>query len=605
MRLTPQNLSKATEASFHKFAHFRNARLKFLSQMVGRFYKQAAIPTDESRKAAPINLLYSAVGTLIPNLVYANPKARTTTNLLAYRDYADLLGLGLDYTIEKIKLRETIRKAILDAIFMAGFVKTGLAAGEEYLAIEDATVEIGRPFADRIDPDDIVLDPLAKDWREQKMIGNRYRVDVDVLADTGLYDADELMKLSDRDANLEAQAAKMSGDESSFLSDVARHVDLVDIYIPRDKIIATIPYMPGGGIADKFLRIAEYAGPDEGPYHMLGFTPVSDNILPVAPAGIWYDLHILGNRIARKLARQAERLKQIVAYEHSAGEDMQQIIDADDGETVKVDDVDKIKEVQFGGAAKESYEWMSWVKTHFSEQAGSIDTLGGQGDTAPTLGQAEMLQANSSVRLADMQNMVYQFTSDITKNIGFYLHTDPLIELPLAKRVNGSETQVYLTPEARVGDWYDFNIEVKPYSMARMDPNTSVRRKLEFATNVIPAAAQAMALMGPGFLVGPFLKRMAQEVGIDDADEFINDAAFQQWVLQKAMMDTGDPGKAQSTGMMPPGMPMPGQVQPNQPVPTATGPNGGVSPTQETNAARQETSGEIQGSTKSMAAQRF
>jgi hypothetical protein len=40
---------------------------------------------------------------------------------------------------------------------------------------------------------------------------------------------------------------------------------------------------------------------------------------------------------------------------------------------------------------------------------------------------------------------------------------------------------------------------IEPFSMARPDPNTAVRRKIEFASSVIPAAAQAAMLLGPGF----------------------------------------------------------------------------------------------------------
>jgi hypothetical protein len=92
-----------------------------------------------------------------------------------------------------------------------------------------------------------------------------------------------------------------------------------------------VPYQQGTGA--EFLRVARTTGRTSGPYHMLGFTPVSDNILPLPPRAIWYDLHTLGNRIARKLARQAERLKRVLAYEGKAAEDDAEIAEADDGET--------------------------------------------------------------------------------------------------------------------------------------------------------------------------------------------------------------------------------------------------------------------------------
>jgi hypothetical protein len=123
------------------------------------------------------------------------------------------------------------------------------------------------------------------------------------------------MKLASRyEAGGLGGAEKLSGDKSSEYTDIARYVDLVDLYLPREGLICTLPYQQGA-TADKFLAQSEYVGPDSGPYHMLAFTPVSDNILPVAPVSIWYDLHVLGNRIARKLARQADASKRVLAYE--------------------------------------------------------------------------------------------------------------------------------------------------------------------------------------------------------------------------------------------------------------------------------------------------
>lgn len=606
MKIDPGSLSKAVNVSMSKFAHFRRARAAMMAQMVGRFYRADGDRGGDA-KASPINLIYQAATTLIPNLVFNDPRAKIDTDLLAYRDYAELLGLAVDHTARKIKLRETLRAAIMDAIFMAGFIKTGLAVGDDVLQFDGSTVPIGRPYAERVDPDDMILDPMARTWDEQAFIGNRYRVDADHVAELGVLDPDELMKLASRyDDRSKLGAEKLSGDKSSEYTDIARYVDLVDIYLPHEGLVCTIPF-DGGGSSTKFLAQAPYAGPETGPYHMLGFTPVSDNLLPVAPVSIWYDLHVLGNRIARKLARQAEANKRVLAYQGDAIDDAQRIAEAEDGEAIKVEDVDKVKEVNYGGATDDSYKWMSWVKGAFSEQAGSIELLQGVNTNAPTATQAEMLNANASVRLGDMQSEVYFFTGAVMDDIKFWIHTDPLLELPLARRVNGQEQQAVVSPDVRVGEWADFHLKTKPYSMTRADPQTTTRRRLEFATNVIPAAAQAAAMLGPGFKVGPFLHRMATEVGLEDADEWLDDAAFQSWVMQRAMANTGDPGKAGQFTTPPPGiMPQTGAVPPNpgQPVPTMMGPKGGISPPTEQAAAQQETAGEAQASTKALALQR-
>jgi len=593
MKTTPNNLAKATKISFAKFQHFRKNRGKFMQQMVGRFYSAGRSSVSEEGKASPLNLMYNAVTTLVPNLVYNDPRSKVRTTTLAFRDYGDTLELALNHLTQKIKLRNTLRLAIYDAIFMAGFVKTGLATSGEVAVIDGVDLALGQPYAERVDPDDMILDPMARAWDEQSFMGSRVRVDIDQLEQSGLYDMDAIRKLRSRyEQNAKGEAEKLTGTRSeSDYDELATYVDLVELYIPGEQRIVTLPFT-ADGYADAFLREVEYDGPDSGPYHMLGFTPVGDNLMPIPPAAIWYDLHLMGNRIARKLARQAERLKRVLAYEGSAEEDVNQLSEADDGEKVRVEDVNKLKEITYGGAAPESYEWMDWVKRNFSEQAGSIDMLSGSNSNTPTATQAEILNANTSVRLGDMQGTVYQFTADIQRDLAFFLHTDPLIDLPLIKRVQGQEVQVRYTPEMKQGEFFDFTFAIQPFSMARPDPNTSMRRKMEFATNVIPAAAQAVMMLGPGFKIGAFLKRMAQEVQIEDADEWLNDEEFQSWIMMKlqATLASGDPGKAGAAMKMP----EMGPVNPGQPNPQAYGPSGGVSPATEQSSMQQDPAADAQ-----------
>jgi hypothetical protein len=179
-----------------------------------------------------------------------------------------------------------------------------------------------------------------------------------------------------------------------------------------------------------------------------------------------------------------------------------------------------------------------------------------------------------------------------------------MIEMPLVRRVDGADTQAMYTPDARQGEWYDYNITIEPYSMARPDPNTAVTRKLHFATNVIPAAAQAAMVLGPGFKIGPYLTKIAREVGIEDADEWLVTPQIEQWIMYNMMASqkTGDPGKANSLAN--PGLPMmPGAPIPNpgQPNPSAMQPAGGIMPGTEQAMAAQEATKPSQASTKALA----
>lgn len=608
MQLTPARLSKTIDAAFTKTKNQRQARVKFMRQYVGRFYRNNGKDGDEASKAAPINLIYAAVSTIVPNLVVNDPKAKADTDLLAYRTYAIMHGLAISRVAQRSGLKKSLRGVIADAIFMAGFMKVGEAIGDSIVTLEGVDYNLTEPYMERVSPDDMILDPMARAWDEQAILGNKFRVDVDKLIEIGYGDPDMLNSIAEDVAFGSSNEKASDITKSSQMNETRRYVELAEVWIPAEKRIVTLPYKQGAKF-DQFVRSIDYGGPPKGQYHMLGFAEAPDNLLPIAPAGIWYDLHILGNRIARKISRQAERNKRVLAYEDDAEEDVEKLGQANDGETVRVANLDKIKEVEYGGVSEKAYEWMNWIKQNFSDMTGE-NQLSGTGDAAPTLGQEQIQQANTSVRLGDMQGLVYTFTGEVLSDVGYILHTDPLINLPLVRREGGVETQDYYTPDQRVGEWYEYHITTVPFSMARTDPNSAVRRKLEFATNVIPAAANAAAVLGPGFRIGPFLTSIAREVGIDDADEWLVTPEIQQWITLNMMLSqkTGDPGKAaQFTNPMAmvagamgmnPAAPTP---MPGQPNPSAMGPTGGISPATEQAQAVQEAAVPNQASTKALA----
>lgn len=590
--LSPRNLHKLVKVGFNKMETFRKARLRFFQQYTSRFYGRSESDWGaEDKKAAPINLIHQAVTTLLPNLIYNDPKFKCRTNYMGYRQYADMLATATNEVMYRMKYSRTLRKVITDAIFMAGFTKTGIAVSGQTLDLDGTELDIGAPYAERVDPDDMVLDPMARDWEEQVLIGNKFCLPLAQLQMSGLYDPDLLKKYqqnySDQMRN-SARGLSTSYNMASEADEATQMMELVELYIPSDKIIVTIPYAPDGG-CEEYLNVVDYEGPDNGPYKMLGFAFVPDNILPVAPAMIWYDLHMLANRIARKIARQAERMKQVLAYEANAVEDAQEVIDSDDGDSIRVDNIDGIKEIRFGGTNDDAYKFAEWCKGNFSEMANSLEMLSGaSGDDASTATEAQILNANSSVRLADMQQLVYHHVAEVGTDIAKILHEDPLIELPLITRVGGEEQQVVYTPEMRVGRWFDYNISVQPMSMARQDPNVKVKRMLEFASSVIPAAANAFQMLGPAFNIQGFLALIAREVGIEEADEIINNPLLQQSLMAQ-MQAIQTPTKV-LTGGKPigqPGMMAPppgaGGFRPQQPNPRATAPAG---ETPETDARR-------------------
>jgi hypothetical protein len=596
--LDPKKLSKLVSYAFDRTNNTREFRARALAFYAGAYFRRLLPADREERKSTPINMIYSGVTALLPNLVFQSPRLTVKTDVVAYRQYADLMELALNVLVKRINLTGTLRKVCLDSLFMAGFVKTGIGSSAEFVSIdEDEDMQVGQPYVMRVDPDDMILDPMARDWDEQVMVGNRFRATEEELLESGLYDEDLIKGLpltySSTNKNGSVEALQTLDVQQQIDGSIESYHDLIEVYLPKQKLLVTMPFTQNA-THDEFLRVAEYDGPARGPYHMLGYSSLSQHVLPVAPVGIWYDMATAGSRIARKMMRQAERNKRVLAYTGEVVEDAAKLAEADDGESVFVADVNQIKEVTYGGTGAESYQWMDYVKKQFSDIAGNIDLLSGQGTNTPTATQAELQSANTSVRLADMQRQVYNFVEEIVGDLAFYLHTDPLIHMPLTKEavhfdvltggVNRELTQVALTGGEQEGEWLDYNLKVQPYSMARPDPNAQLQSTMQYFTNVLPAIAQAAQLLGPSFNADVALRTMAEKLGIEEANEFMNGPAFQAWQQWRASLETGNPGQA-GAGTPPPPMGIPAG-QPGQPVPQAMGPSN-PGPHLQQNKARQ------------------
>lgn len=530
-KITPQRLQRAIQHGFDRLQHFRRHRVSFMREYVGAFYDR------EVGKALPLNMIHNAVSIIVPNLVANFPKNRVSSRYMIYRDYAEMLALGVDSLNKEIDLRATLRLAITDAIFGMGIIKTGLAVNGQTLELEDGRVNIGQPYADRVDLDDLTFDPMCRDLREAVFIGNKVRVPKAFLSESGLFDADTVEKIptigqDGKGGERRSSDLSMGKVNAYEANELVEYVELVEAWLPDDKVIVTMP--AGDQTPDRFLRVVDYEGPDTGPYNFLGFAWVPNNPLPVAPCGIWYDLHVLANDIAAKMARQARRQKDVLLYGRSAVDDAMEIMESDDGDVIAVDDPQAVQSVSYGGTNEKGYDHLGFLKAEFSQMAGNIEQLGGVRSDAPTATQAEILQANGTVRLEDMRDLVYIFTAKVNRNLAWYLHTDPLIEMPLTKRLpGGEEIPLTLTPEVRRGEFFDFHFEIEPESMQRMDPNLRVKRMLEWATNVIPAAANAVAQFGPAFNVGKFISITGKALGLRELDELWNEPVFQMQMMEQ------------------------------------------------------------------------
>lgn len=477
-RLTEQIVS-----SRKMMESYRNEEIKTIAQYVGADYS-----VGTHKKRVPLNLIELAIGIYKRKLFSANPQVDISTDFMDLAPQAESLKLGLNHYIkEEINLQEELSDIVTNSLFSFGIAKVAIQMSET-TDFAGESFAVGAPGVETIDLEDLILDVDASNLNQCQYIGNKYVVALEDALKNPLFEEEARAKLIRKEVrtkdeegqNTKAILSKSSTDQSELYYDV---VELIDIYLPREDRIIT--FSLSSGETPIKLRDIEWYGLKSkskislGPYIILAFNRVPKNVLPLPPLLIVRDLHYLTNQLFNKLAGQATRQKTILAVQGD-GDDGNRIVGANDGEAIRVDNPENIKEVRFGGADQQGLGMMLQTKQMFSEMAGNLNVLGGIGPGSETARQDQLMDRQSNERIESMQQHVVDFTSEILRHLAFYLWHDPFMELPLSYKVKGFDISIpkTWTPEDRTGNFMEFNLTIVPYSL-REDTPTSKLEKLE------------------------------------------------------------------------------------------------------------------------------
>lgn len=548
MILDYDKLPLAVEQGFKRLNHYKRRRTALLREYCGRYMREDGIPN-------PINLLFSTMRAFIPNLVMRTGVTEVTTEILEHKRTAAMLGHALGTLHEELQMKDDLRTWIIDAMFAIGIMEVGLATSDQLIGLEqEVWVDPGRIFHQIISLDDFVIDPMCTNLKNAFFMGHVISAPREHLLALEGVDKEAVRRLPRLTKTVSAHAhdakrLSQSNNNDDVIIDMGDFVEVVKLYVPSAR--ATI-YMadPRGDGPKEILAVHDFYGPESGPYCFLALSqPMTDNPLPIAPVGVWYDLHKMSNRIFKKMMSQADAQKDIVLYDPTVEDTVRDIAMAGATEAVACRNPDAINKISLGGANVDNVGMLGHLSAWYNLIAGNPEQLAGSSSNADTATQAEILQANSSITINDMRDMVYEAAARISAKDAWYLWTDPLIKQGQTQRDEaGREVQVWLTPEQMEGDFLEYNFKIKQRSMSRLDPTIRTRRIVDFAANVVPAsvmAAQAAGQMGVQFNLQRYLTHVAEELDIQDMlMDVFDDPEFAERMAMIAELGVQDSGKA-------------------------------------------------------------
>jgi len=551
--LTPKILQSALREGITRKRRYLRSRAMYIKDYVGQYYSaEAGLTADQ-----PINMIFVTLRALIPNLVQKNPTNEVITEIIPFIEYAELLGYSLDKLQKTIKMKGILRGGIVDSVFGFAIFKTSLKASGMLLTIDDVDVDPGQIYTDNVDLDDFVFDPLCKKLDKATWMGHKIRVRRQQLLDDPTFNQDLVRQLptAKNEQNKMNRASSLTTQSTDAHSQyqLMDYVNVYEVYVPEADSIVYMPD-PLEVTFEEFIAVKDFYGPKTGPYTILSLTPpVPDNPFPVAPVGIWRDLNDMANRLCKKLLNQGDRQKDGLLYKSAYADTAQAMIDAGDGFTIACDDPTSVVPVSLGGQNQDTERALSQVAYWYNLVAGNPDQMGGMKTGADTATGQEILQANSSITIEDMRDIISDCMGDISSKQAWYLHNDPMIEMPLSKRSSGGEMiQMWLTPEERRGSWLDYTFRIVKRSMQSIDPAIRTKRIMDYCTNVVPAAvmaAQGMLQMGYPFNLETHLTEIAKELDIMEwYVKVFNDPQLKERILLYAMLGPKQGGKSGGGG---------------------------------------------------------
>jgi hypothetical protein len=468
-----EQLSKAVGYSRKCMEVFRKNRLDILRQLVGNHYSD-----NGADDKVPINLLELAINIYMQRLAAQGPQAEVTTDYPQLKEICTRTEIGGNQLLEDMKLGDTLQMAVMGAIICQGVIKT--CTKLENVELGGETHQTSKAFAAYVSLDDWVQDMTASDDEGSQFEGNFYYVTADE-ADKMFPDyAGQFEEVDKQTEDNKDKAHDISENEGGGQREEFRpRVRLLDIYLRKQKQVLRCSTTDDDAdpIRD-VLGVIDWSRRKRGPYHKLAYMKIDNNAMAVAPAMHWVDIHDLSNRLFRKLGRQADRQKTITGVQRGSDKDGTRVIQANDGDTISLDNPQATQEYKYGGIQPETLGFLVMVRDLFSYMAGNLDVLGGLGPQSETLGQDRLLSASASMRIQKMQKATITFVRDIIEDIFMFMWEDPLFNPTVTKRVKGFDdvaVQVPFGPQERREEFIRLNIKIEPYSMQHTTPEAKLQ----------------------------------------------------------------------------------------------------------------------------------
>ncbi len=497
-------LRKALEWSDRQLEPFRNLVHGLVQEVSGSTYKPGR---GRPKYEGLLNLLNQTVDAYSISLVAQRPRIMTTTEEVSLRRFAAIYEIAMNNLIAEIRLEETLRRSVVDAIYLMGIVKVHAKETIQVMVETDLWADPGTPFASNVSVDNWIPDMAASKYSRVQFAGDWYRIPFEML-EGDLFDQAEIKKQELRPTSKHHMAAgeerldRIATGQEIDPEEIRPMIDVCDLWIPDDKMIYTFAVDPRSRFKLRGAPIAAFPpdDPDAGPYDILSFNDVPDNIVPSSPAAHLAGLSRIINNMMRKQSGKAHAQKDVFWYTPAGAKDAERIQSAQDQARIAIQEQSEVGVMKIGGVDQALQAYMTAMLQLYDRMAGNLTSIAGLGNQAPTLGQEEIIQGSVSKKEAAMQQRVIEHAERVIRRLGRMLWNDRAKVIPGSRTVPGLEEYPPLDatwwPDEREGAFDDYKFTVDVYSMPYQSPEKKFSTMVQLLQNILIPGAALMAQQG-------------------------------------------------------------------------------------------------------------
>ena len=538
------NLNKVMEVSWRSLQPFRERRLHAIKHYRGSEWGK----DDPEVKEMLVNNVLLSAQTFMMSLAANRPRVTVRAKTRDLLPFAGVFQANINNLLEEIRFEKTLQQIVLDAYFGMGVSKIywaegrpmerpnpdlpqepGMGATDDQWSKYDeeqrtmpATIWVdpGTPYVERVSLDDYGFDTAATEFSRQRFQWHSYRLPLVDIKKDERFTKKLVNKLTPASrysdvmfGTEEEKARNQIGPKDA--DEVEPHCELLDLYLPFERKWAV---MAQAGSDFVPLYIADWEGPEGGPFRHLTFDEVPDEGMPIPPVSTILPLQKLQNALLRKQARQAQRQKTITVY-HGDEKDALAIQKSVDGGIYKVANPEMIKEMRYGGVDQANLAFSQIVDGQLSRQAGNLDAKAGLGPQSGTAKQDMMIRGAVSDQESKMRDKVNGFVGDIVGDLGWMMWIDEALTMSSSIKEPGLELPIEAnwTPEQREGDFAQYGFDIDPFSMSYITPEEKVGQ----LNTAIQQIAPLMQMGGATINMGALVKQYADLLNMPELEDII------------------------------------------------------------------------------------